>query len=74
MVTVIPTGIVDPVSAKGVRVVPNPFSNTAQLIVDRWNGETSYLQIWNELGELILSSTMKSDTYQLSKGNLSPGL
>ena len=74
MVTIIPTGIVDPTAGKGVMVIPNPFSESAQLIVDKWNGETCLLQIWNELGELILTSQMKSGTYQLSKGNLSPGL
>jgi len=75
MVTIIPTGWVDPVVGElGVRVIPNPFSQTARLVVDRKQGESCILQIWNELGELLLTNIMLSDTYMLSKDKLAPGL
>jgi hypothetical protein len=75
LVTTLPVGWMDPVVGElGVHVVPNPFNQTARLVVDRKNGETCLLQIWNELGELIVTNEMHSDSYLLSKDKLAPGL
>lgn len=57
-----------------VSVYPNPFNNTARLVINNWNGEESVLTIWNALGEMVTHKTFTDSQYILRKSEFSQGL
>jgi uncharacterized repeat protein (TIGR01451 family) len=74
MLSFVPVGLTNPVAEGDVSVYPNPFVQKASLLIPNPNNEKYDLQIWNELGQKVLQTSVHSDKYELSGSDFIPGI
>ncbi len=54
------------------RVIPNPFSNQAKIVLDGIENKNAFIQVYNVLGQIVLNASFTGSEYLIS--TFSPGI
>ena len=67
-------GIIENENTMNVSVYPNPFSESAVIILDRIPHEKTTIRLLDVYGRMVLTSPFDSDRVKISRADLSPGV